>query len=142
MGEYDQTIKTSGQELQQGFSTRAAAFLAKIDLTYNHDRSKIVTRFILCLELLQEVKQDMVTMSAKSLKAKYTETYIRNALSLESLIMTWGKRPSTVSNMTMDELIKAEELKDRSFIVLVKSHKTLSAQLLQGPAVRGLQNFC
>ena len=127
-GEYDQPMKAACQELQQGCSTRAAAaVIAKIDLTYNPKRLMIVTRFILCLPILQEVKQDLVTMSDQELKAKYTETYVRNALSLESLITTGGKRPSTVSNMTIDELNTADQLDDGSWIVSVKKHKTAAA---------------
>ena len=58
----------------------------------------MVTRFILNINELQEVKADMLNMSVKDIKAKYTETHVRNVLSIECLIMTAGKRPSTVES--------------------------------------------
>ena len=141
---YDQELRLANQELQQGCTNRAAeAVNSKTDLTYNPEKLKIITRFILNMNELQEVKADMLDMSVKAIKAKYTETYVRNVLSLECLLTTAGKRPSTVANMKKKELQKAQRLEDGSHIVLVHEHKTAPTGPSQLSFIRdGLYEAC
>ena len=123
--EYDADMRRANMNMNRDTADKAAAAVnSQTSLTYNPERLKEVTAEILELDVFETVKDDLIFLPDEEFVEKYEEPYVRKVLSTESLITTGGKRPSTITQMTLGELRNAEKLPDGSWDVSVRNHKT------------------
>ena len=123
----------------------ADAIEAGTDLTYNHDRLRVVVRDLLNCPGFNKYRKALLEHSIDVAKEMYREVDFRYALAVEVLLSSGGQRPHVVSRMQVGELLSASE-EDGHYVVRVRHHKTTTKHgpvclVLSGDLYRAVRKY-